>query len=195
MSRLTPEREKELRFNLACLIPNQGINLPSCHEKTLCDCEVLEIFAEIDALREQNANLRNECSDMGKVLESGVVIKTDEYSALMEELAVARERLGPAGYKIISDVAKLRAENETLRIDPQERLILFADYKKLNDAAIELTIERDKFLSALESIAARHLEPFCPELFDDVLAVVHEDTRIAREALNRFKPATSPERV
>ncbi len=40
-----------------------------------------------------------------------------EISKLTSEIAVARERYGPAGYKIISEVAVLRAENELLRVN------------------------------------------------------------------------------
>jgi len=36
-------------------------------------------------------------------------------AALDEEIAVARERLGPAGYKILQEVVQLRAENERLK--------------------------------------------------------------------------------
>ena len=42
-------------------------------------------------------------------------------------------------------------------------------------------------LEAIESIAAEHLEPFCPELFDDVLEALLEDTRIARKALKKVR--------
>lgn len=50
---LTREREEQLRAGLFCLVPKEGVTAPSCHEKTRCDCEVLELFAEIDRLRQE----------------------------------------------------------------------------------------------------------------------------------------------
>jgi hypothetical protein len=52
-TRLSPEREKEIREKLGCLIPREGAEVPSCHEYSFCDCTVSQLLAEIDALRAQ----------------------------------------------------------------------------------------------------------------------------------------------
>jgi len=39
------------RKGLVCLVPKRGSEFTmTCHEKTLCDCQVLEIFAAYDSL-------------------------------------------------------------------------------------------------------------------------------------------------
>ncbi len=41
------------REGLACLVPRDmlGGSVITCHEKTLCDCQVLEIFKALDEMR------------------------------------------------------------------------------------------------------------------------------------------------
>lgn len=94
----------------------------------------------------------------------------DENSLIKQELAVARERLGPAGYKIVQEVAELRtrlnewkceynnlckfandleAECDQLK---QQLAQALTDFKKVNDASIELhqkLAERDAEIERL----------------------------------------------
>lgn len=44
---------EEYRKGLVCLVPRKGLGGITCHEKTLCDCQVLEIFAELDKVKLQ----------------------------------------------------------------------------------------------------------------------------------------------
>jgi hypothetical protein len=59
MSRLTKEREQEIRDGLGCLVPRPGVAMPSCHERSVCDCLVIDVFSEIDALRARVKELDN----------------------------------------------------------------------------------------------------------------------------------------
>lgn len=80
--RLTPERLHEMRTIL------KSANNP------LTRIAACEVFAEIDALRA-------ECSGMGKLLESGIVIKTEEYIeyiALKAQINVLMEALQNIAY-------------------------------------------------------------------------------------------------
>lgn len=48
---MNPLTEK-LREGLVCLVPNPGVEMPSCHENTICDCTVLKLLDVIDLQRE-----------------------------------------------------------------------------------------------------------------------------------------------
>lgn len=58
MTRPTKARLEELKRGLVCLVPLQRIAGLTCHEKTLCDCQVLEVFSEVDALQAEVDELR-----------------------------------------------------------------------------------------------------------------------------------------
>lgn len=50
---------EEYRKGLVCLVPNPGSDsVITSHEKTLCDCQVLEIFTAYDELQSENAKLQ-----------------------------------------------------------------------------------------------------------------------------------------
>lgn len=47
---ITTEELLALKSRLGCLVPKPGVDMPSCHEKTLCDCEVLALIEEVERL-------------------------------------------------------------------------------------------------------------------------------------------------
>ncbi len=59
---------------------------------------------------------------------------------------------------------------------------------EINPATVrELCLALQKAMDALEVIAAEHLEPLCPELFDCPVDTVLEDTKLSRETLQELR--------
>lgn len=52
----------ELEAGLGCLIPKSGVSMPSCHEKTVCDCTVLKLIEAMRVYREALLKSRNRLS-------------------------------------------------------------------------------------------------------------------------------------
>lgn len=73
---------------------------------------ILQLLDEVE-------RLRMECSGMGKLLESGVVVKTDEYSAMMTELQSARTRISELEkmQTVVEYLTKERNPNIYMAID------------------------------------------------------------------------------
>ena len=114
-----------------------------------------------------------------------------ELDRLRAELKPLWECYGPAGMKAVSGFIEerdaLKAENEKLKnfLSPagQEEFLLLEQRDNLRKVNQSLRERIEKLRKALKSIAAPHLEPFCPELFDSMWEEVYNDTMLAREAL------------
>lgn len=95
----TPDKKprdiNEYREGLVCLVPRPGVGGITCHEKTLCDCMVLEIFAAYDSLAKENEELKLALFDRSEkykiAMDKGVLQLGDEIKSLRESLAVAIE--------------------------------------------------------------------------------------------------------
>lgn len=51
---------------LVCLVPKEGRGGITSHEKTLCDCQVLEIFDELEKLKAENQRLEKLTIQLGE---------------------------------------------------------------------------------------------------------------------------------
>lgn len=62
-------KRAEMRRGLACLVP---INAPgiSCHEKTICDCGVIELLDDLDTQESELTKLRKRVEVLTTALES-----------------------------------------------------------------------------------------------------------------------------
>lgn len=53
------EQRNEMRIGLVCLVPiNKSAGGISCHEKTICDCRVIEILDDLDTQESELTKLR-----------------------------------------------------------------------------------------------------------------------------------------
>lgn len=53
MTKLPESRLKEIEELTGCLIPNDGVAAPSCHERTYCDCVTKELLSHISAITKE----------------------------------------------------------------------------------------------------------------------------------------------
>ena len=61
---------------LACLVPKEGKSGITSHEKTLCDCEVIEILSELEKTRKICLELQERYSEvLGKLDSAEYIIK------------------------------------------------------------------------------------------------------------------------
>lgn len=88
--------------------PNYDWETESYHYREECD-KLRDLLGKIESSGEKAALERD---DFKRKMEHEFIVAENA----LKELAVARERLGPAGYKIIQEVATLRAEIEDLKI-------------------------------------------------------------------------------
>jgi len=61
VSELLAEVEPVDRTGLVCLVPRKEAGGITCHEKTLCDCQVLEIADRLDKLKAIAVELAKAC--------------------------------------------------------------------------------------------------------------------------------------
>lgn len=51
-------KRAEMRRGLVCLVPREGVDGVACHEKTICDCRVIELLDDLDAQESELTKLR-----------------------------------------------------------------------------------------------------------------------------------------
>lgn len=61
-----PRDINKYREGLVCLVPNKGKGGITSHEKTLCDCQVLEIFSYADKLQSRLEKCEALLAESGK---------------------------------------------------------------------------------------------------------------------------------
>ena len=115
-----PRDINEYRKGLVCLVPRPGVGGLTCHEKTLCDCMVLEVFAAYDALAKENASLRESLKLAVEALEfySEMAVKRnhkfifdDETKSRGEVYEQYKEHsIGDLGMKAFEALAKIKAK-------------------------------------------------------------------------------------
>lgn len=129
-----------------------------------------------------------------------------ELRALKAELSVARERLGPAGYKIIHEVASLKAEVERWKaahaeIQRQKGDSALASMVLNESIKADLNRERErseKLAAALESISyfdapkAGSMKYWLSSAKASLAEIIATDTRMARKALLAAKQDDAP---
>ena len=79
----------------------------------------IELMAEELEQHLQSARIRDR-----SWIRAQIKSRDAEILKLKGELAVARERYGPAGYKIIAEVAELRGELERIQKDETRKILL-----------------------------------------------------------------------
>lgn len=81
-----PRDIEKYRKGLVCLVPMHGHSGITSHEKTLCDCEVLEIFSAYDAAIKERDELKEKLGEYKK-LDAGdyYIVHHPEYPHPAEE--------------------------------------------------------------------------------------------------------------
>lgn len=51
-------KRAEMRRGLVCLVPREGAYGLTCHEKTICDCRVIELLDDLDTQESELTKLR-----------------------------------------------------------------------------------------------------------------------------------------
>jgi hypothetical protein len=75
------------REGLVCLVPKDGRGGITSHEKTLCDCQVLEIFAELDRVVAERDELKKK---QHKIAECELWEKEYRAAAVVRDQALAK---------------------------------------------------------------------------------------------------------
>jgi hypothetical protein len=84
-------------------------------------------------------------------LQTGELLKT--IAGLKSELAVARERLGPAGYAIIQEVAVLRKERPVLKMILERLAVAMSSYTGAREQRQEIDMLMVELTRVSERIA------------------------------------------
>lgn len=139
----------------------------------------LQLWREIDRLRAGLHKAHQEIADYDG--------ERDAFKAESDDWAANFKICNEDRLAAIKERDELRAENEKLKnfLSPagQEEFLLLEQRDNLRKVNQSLRERIEKLRKALKSIAAPHLEPFCPELFDSMWEEVYNDTVLAREAL------------
>jgi hypothetical protein len=116
-TRLTKERIEEIRNTHGCLIPRQGAEVPSCHEKTSCDCTVVELLQEIDALRTERDDAHKLLREAASLTIPGEVDTGDALVQMLRERDSLKAELeilkNPSDGRCM-EIGALRERNQTL---------------------------------------------------------------------------------
>jgi hypothetical protein len=115
MTPLTDEQKAELQEGRGCLIPRPGVAMPSCHEfkDSLCDCTVLALLDEIEALKRENAEQAT-LNGKGSEREARLMAQVEE---LKRERDAARDLASARGMASQAEYEQLLAsQGEVLRL-------------------------------------------------------------------------------
>ena len=167
---ITPERLEEIRAEYSPDYPIGKV--------------IHELVAEVDRLNEHVAYL----IPRFQKFEKGY----DEYKALLDDL---NSRVVPGSIDTADSLVLLLNERDALKAQihnykalAEEEMrhqarIFEQEMGPLLEENAQLGGRVEKLREALALIAAPHLEPFCPELFDSQYEALVNDTMLARAAL------------
>ena len=69
-------KRAEMRRGLVCLVPREGADGLTCHEKTICDCRVIELLDDLDTQESEITKLRKRVEVLQKALEKYALPQT-----------------------------------------------------------------------------------------------------------------------
>jgi DNA repair exonuclease SbcCD ATPase subunit len=183
MTRLTNERIERIRRTHGCLIPKPGFELPSCHERTSCDCTVTELLQEIEALRAERDEWRKKAE--------WKEVRSENKKPREEIEALRAERDETLELKKIAQETELNWRSGCLKLI-EERDRLAERVKEL-----EQELERERMRLAACGVAALGYFDGCAEEYksaslNDVLKLSEREQQLraamvtAKEALERI---------